>query len=141
MFQTNHSSDDNDAVRTIDASRESLIFVLDQLFHPKVICADPGGTCSRIEDAIRFLSRNLEREERMMATAGYPGFAAHKREHKKLLRKLKKMKRTLVCGSYDNALVFDVVTEWTKNHTDAFDKPFGDFVRERGIDPSQGGGF
>jgi len=138
MFKTNRSFNDNDAVRTIDASREYLSFVLDQMFHPQVICADPGGTCSRIEDTIRFIRRNLEREERLMAATGYPALAAHKAEHGKLLRKLERMKLTLVCGSYDNTLVFDSVVDWTKRHATAFDKPFGDFLRKHGTGPIRG---
>ena len=138
MFETNRSSNDNDAVRIIEASRDCLVFVLHQLFHPQMICADPGGTCSRIEDTIRFLSRSLEREERLMAATGYPALAAHKREHEKLLRKLERMKRTLVCGGYDNTLVFDDVTEWTRNHAAAFDKPVTDFLRKHGSGPTRG---
>jgi len=132
MAETNRPSNDNGAVRIIDASRESLAYVLEQLFHPHVICADPGGTCSRIEDTIRFLARNLEREERLMAAAGYPGLTVHRAEHEKLLRKLERMKLSLVCGSYDNTVVFDSVVDWTKRHAADHDKPFGDFLRQHG---------
>ena len=72
-----------------------------------------------------------------MAAAGYPDFAVHKAEHEKLLRKLEKMKRTLIFGSYDKALVFDSVMEWTKRHNAAFDKPFGNFLRKYGTEPVQ----
>ena len=114
--------------------------MLEQLFHPHVICADPGGTCSRIEDTIHFLSRNLEREERLMAAAGYPGFVVHKAEHEKLLQKLERMKRTVIFGCNDKAFVFDSVMEWTKRHDAAFDKPFGNFLRKHGTEPVQGKG-
>lgn len=126
-------------VKAIDASRECLSFVLGRLFHPQVICARPGGACSRIEDTVRFLARNLEREEHLMTETGYPGFAAHKRQHRKLLENLDGMKRRLVCGEYDNALVADFLSEWTNDHTIAFDKPFGDFLRENGVESVNGG--
>ncbi len=141
IFGTNGSSGMDTGVTAIDASRECLSFVLGRLFHPRVICARPGGTCSRIEDTARFLARNLEREEHLMTESGYPDFAAHKREHGKLLKNLDKMKRRLVCGEYDNALVADFLSGWTNNHAAAFDKPFGDFLRENGVESINGGSF
>ncbi len=141
MFGTNSSSRMNTGVKSIDASRECLSFVLGRLFHPQVICARPGGICSRIEDTARFLARNLEREEHLMTETGYPGFAAHKREHKKFLGNLDRMKHRLVCGGYDNTLVADFLSEWTNDHAAAFDKPFGDFLRENGVESINGGSF
>ena len=138
MFGTNGSSSVDTGVKAIDASRECLSFVLDRLFHPQVICARPGGACSRIEDTARLLARNLEREEHLMTKTGYPGFAAHKREHRKFLDDLDGMKRRLVCGEYDNALVAGFLSEWTFDHATAFDKPFGDFLRENGVESING---
>ena len=138
MSATDSFASDDAGVRFIDASRECLSYVLDRLFHPQVICAAPGRRCARIEDTVRFLRRNLEREERLMSEAAYPGFAAHKREHEKFLRKLEMMKRTLICGDYDNALVSEFLTEWTRSHASAFDKPLGDFLRERATESSKG---
>ncbi len=141
MFATNAPSAIDTGVKAIDASRECLSFVLGRLFHPQVICARPGGVCSRIEDTVRFLVRNLEREEHLMTRSGYPGFAAHRREHGKLLENLNDMEHRLVCGEYDNALVADFLSEWTNDHAAAFDKPFGDFLRENGVESINGGSF
>ena len=140
MFKINRFTFAANGARTITVSHEYMSVVLDNLFHPRVICAEPGGTCSRMEEAIRILGRHLEREERLMATAGFSEFAAHKREHANLLRKLEKMKRTLVCGSYDNAFVYGEITEWMDAHAGTFDRPFGDFLRESGTDANQGRG-
>jgi hemerythrin-like metal-binding protein len=141
MFETSRPIGASTGVRLIDANWESLAFLLDQLFHPSVICAGSRKLCPRIEDTIRFLTRNLEREERLMGEAAYPGFAAHKREHDILRQKLVQMKSTLICSQYDNALVSRFLRDWTKNHTQTFDKPLGDFLRERGMEPVEGGGF
>lgn len=141
MHGTNHFSNDNPGVGTIDADREYFSIVLDRFFHPSVICAYPGGTCQRIEDTIRHLEQDLGREEKLMARTGFPGITAHKKEHRKLLNNLNQLKRTLVCGRYDNALVADYLTEWMKSHATDFDKPFGKFLKEQGIDISQREGF
>ncbi len=135
MFGTNHCSSADIGVGIIDENREGLCLLVDQLFHPQVICANPGGTCSRLDESIRFLTQSLAREERIMMENDYSGlgFAVHKREHEKLLRKLNKMKRVLVCGRYDNAVVFDFLTEWIRNHATHYEKPLTDFLRERGM--------
>lgn len=141
MYGTNRFHTIDTGAKAIEASRGCLSFISDRLFHPRVICAAPSGICSRIEDTIRFLSRNLEREERFMKEAGYTGFSAHRREHETLLRRLDQMKHTFVCNGYDNALVSGYLTEWTKNHTAAFDKPFTDFLSKHGMEPAKGGGY
>jgi len=134
MFINRHFVNVDTGVGSLEESRQCLQFVLDRLFHPQTICATPGGVCARIKDTVRFLSRNLEREERLMLDSGYSDFAAHKREHEKLLLKLANMERTLVCGDYDNSQVSEFLTDWVNHHVSAFDKPFGDFLRARNGD-------
>ncbi len=131
MESAENPSNDNTGIATLDASRECLHFLLDRFFHPSVICAHPGanGHCSRIEDTIRFLARNLEREEQLMETLDYPGLEEHRREHQRLLAELNRMARDLECSHYDNAIPLDFLRDWTTKHTSAFDKPFADFVR------------
>lgn len=137
MSGSKHHTSTESGIRDIDVNRECLSFVLERLFHPQVICFDPGETCSRIEETIRLISRNMEREERLMVETEYPGFAGHKREHEKLLVRLGRLKRTLACSNYDNSLVAEFLTEWAESHAADFDKPFGDFLREHGVTPVQ----
>ena len=131
MLGNTHFSNVNTGVGFLDESRQCLQFVLDRLFHPQMICAEQGGVCARIKDTRLFLSRNMEREERLMLESGYPGFAGHKREHEKLLLKLADMERTLICGEYDNRQVSEFLTDWVNHHISAFDKPFGNFLSAR----------
>lgn len=129
MSGDHHFSHVVTGIRSLDVSHKCLEFVLDRLFHPRMMCAVQGGACARIKDTIRFLARNLEREEQLMRAAKYPRFAVHAREHKKLLEKLTKMERTMICGDYDNRQVSEFLADWMDDHVTAFDKPFGDFLR------------
>lgn len=137
MYEDNHPTGTEDPIRTIIESSKCLKFVIERYFHPKVICAEEGGSCGRLENTILLLSRNLEREERMMEEAGYPDLASHKKEHETILRNLETLRRTLSCGSYDNDLVFEFVSEWAENHAQEFDAPFGVFLREHVDKPVQ----
>lgn len=135
MHGTINAAGFNAAARAIESNQENLLFVLDRLFHPSVMCAESSGTCSRIEDTVRFLARNLEREERLMAEIDYPELVAHKREHETLLRDLGNMKGTLICGVYDNAVLFNFLTKWSEEHIATYDKPFCEFLRQHDTGP------
>lgn len=142
MYGKNNFSNTGEAdARVVVASRECLFFTLERLFHPQVICSNPGGNCSRLEDVIHFLTQNHEQEERLMIETGYPMFATHKRKHKALMRTLKGMKRTLICGDYDSSMVAEFLTEWMRRHAADFDNSFGEFLKEKGMEPPQRKGF
>ncbi len=131
MTEANANTASNAFVRGIEARRESLQFVLDGYFHPKVICGDPGGSCSRIEDTIHFLVRNLKWEEYQMEQSGYPDARAHKKDHEKILLRLRKMENNFICGRYDNRQVAQLVEAWAGQHNVVFDKPFEEFLGAR----------
>jgi len=116
-------------VRRMNVNRESLLFVLDQYFSPKVICAESGNSCQRIGDTIRFLKRNLEQEERLMELSGYPDLVAHKHDHEAALGALEKLRDTVVCNDYDNDVVAGFIENWADEHALAFDKSLADFLR------------
>lgn len=120
---------------------ESLTYLTERFFESRVICADPGGTCNRITDTIHFLRRNFQREEEMMDVVGYPEAALHKKEHEDLLRKLMELKRTLVCSGYDNAMLFELITNWKRNHIPRFDEPFGRYLHELEMNSTRGKGL
>lgn len=129
MFEHQHFSHMPTGIPSLDESHRSLQFLLDRLFHPQVMCGDQGGQCSRIRDTIRFLSRNLAHEERLMRAAGYPAATAHEREHRKLLRRMARMERSMSCSDYDNQRISGFLTAWMNHHVAVFDKPFGAFLR------------
>lgn len=136
---TEHKKD-FDAVSGLGAindNHEALLFVLERYFHPQTTCAEPGDTCPRIEDTFRLLTRNLEREEEIMAAAGYPDLRRHKQEHRKLLGQVGQMLNELNCSEYDNHRVADFLYRWAKRHAGVFDKRFAEFCQERTLNMTQ----
>lgn len=131
MNENNDCNLEENSIRDIEASKECLTFLLGRMFHPQVICSAPGMTCKRLSDTIRFLARSLEREENLMIKAGYPDFAAHQKEHKRLLQSLNVKKERLVCSNYDNGEILSFFADWRNHHTLTFDKPFEEFLQKR----------
>ncbi len=111
----------------VDMSKQSLFFLTGQMFEGKVVCEKQGESCRRIEDITLFMSRNLKKEEELMAACGYPNLDLHKSNHSFMLSKLDEMKNQFACSSYDNSLVFNFLAGWTVRHTQEYDKPFGKY--------------
>ncbi len=132
--QDRHASEDSNAfdsgngIRMIGASYDALLFVLERYFHKQTTCGESATTCQRITDTQRLLSRNLQREERLMLEAHYPDYEEHRREHQIILQALGDFEENLVCNTYDNEAVAHLVLTWARDHANRFDKPFCDFL-------------
>ena len=116
-------------VRLIETSRQCLAFMTGELFHPQMICANRTASCRRIHDTLRYLRRNLEREETLMRLCGYPDHIQHKAEHDDFLKKLTELYETLKCSTYDNEEFRHLIIDWTASHAEEHDKQFGDFLK------------
>lgn len=131
MPETNHSTAHGEEVKAIDQSRESLLFILERYFHPETVCSNPGTSCRRIEDTIRFLTRNFAREELRMMETGYSRLAFHQRDHEAILRTLETMRQELACSDYDNNTFAGFLLQWATRHADEYDQPFCQFLQDR----------
>ena len=124
MNNTRDFIDPEQYASSIEARRQSFLFVLGGYFHPKVICDTPSETCSRIEDTIFFLKRNQKWEEQLMEMSNFPNADEHMQDHQHILLLLGKLKETLVCSAYDNTQISRILQNWETRHHEVFDKPF-----------------
>jgi len=114
-------------VRFIDANKECLEFLTRQYFDPAVICHNENSSCPRIEDTLRFIERNFEREEFLIRASGYKALDEHKNDHKVLIKSLQRIQKKFKCSEYDNSIVVDEITKWLTRHTAEFDHDFIEF--------------
>lgn len=114
-------------VRFIDANKECLEFLTRHYFDPAVICHNENSSCPRIEDTLRFIERNFEREEFLIRASGYKAFDEHKNDHKVLIKSLQRIQKKFKCSEYDNSLVVDEIMKWLARHTAEFDHDFIQF--------------
>jgi len=115
----------------IDAHNQSLFFVLNELFASDFPCEMRSRMCHKIEDTIVYLTRNFLREEALMADCGYADLEGHRSEHRVLLDELLRLQRTLECGRYDTAAMFDLLASWALAHIEIWDKPLGKHLRPK----------
>jgi hemerythrin len=115
---------EKNTVRFIDANKECLEFLARHYFDPAVACHDQNSSCPRIEDTLRFIERNFEREEFLIRASGYKAFDEHKKDHEVLTKALKRIQKKFKCNEYDNAIVIDEIKKWISRHTAEFDHDF-----------------
>jgi hemerythrin len=73
-------------------------------------------------------------EEQTMLAHQYPGYAAHKVEHDRFVRDVKKLKARMEAEGASTALVIDVndrVCKWLVEHISRSDKAIGSFIASR----------
>ena len=121
-------------VRSIDVGHECLMFLIERFYHPSVICHEGGGTsCGRIEQTIRFVRRQFEREEDLMRLSGFDDLHAHVSEHQELLARLDALYRQLEGSRYDNESVGATLRDWCRDHVERFDRAFGSHLESCGV--------
>lgn len=116
--------------RQLDVASESLSFLIDHLFRPGVECKRRDGRhcphdgCGKVSAILRFITRNVVAEDRLMAETGYPDAVAHRRAHVELLAALHDLFERRLCSD-DDEIIRASVTAWAADHARRYDKPLG----------------
>lgn len=134
---TNGATAPTTGVRTLDVGHECLMFIVEQFYHPSVICHEgEDAPCRRIGETIRFVRRLLEREERLMTESGYAEASAHIEDHREFLARLEALHSELSCSRYDNRAVDTLLRDWSREHVERFDRHFAAWLESRGLSPA-----
>jgi hemerythrin len=97
-----------------------------------------GRGASELDRVMRFLSdyvvRHFGTEERYMRESGYPGFAAHKREHDAFVADVRALAAKCRGGAGGTVVVLDVqrhVGGWLRHHIGTVDRALAGFLTAR----------
>jgi hemerythrin len=87
-----------------------------------------------VEQLAIYTRTHFLQEEMTMKETGYPGFAAHKEQHAKLMAEVEKYKRDLDTGREPNSVgVLNFLRNWLTDHIRRCDKAYSDHLNARGI--------
>lgn len=83
---------------------------------------------------IEFTRMHFSSEERLLEQHGYPGAAAHRDEHQRLLRQVEEAAlRTQQNDDLHMQSLLLFLREWYLNHVEELDHQYGAWLNERGI--------
>lgn len=116
----------------IDSQHETLINLINLLHETMLQGADKAALDGLLSQLLEHTQTHFAYEEELMSRYNYPGYEAHKSEHKRLMQHLVDLTDRYNNG--DLLLSFAVVLElkgWALVHIEKSDKPLGTFLNNQ----------
>lgn len=116
----------------IDSQHETLINLINLLHETMLQGADKAALDGLLSQLLEHTQTHFDYEEELMSRYNYPGYEAHKSEHKRLMQHLVDLTDRYNNG--DLLLSFAVVLElkgWALVHIEKSDKPLGTFLNNQ----------
>ena len=118
----------------IDSQHETLISLINLLHETMLQGADKAALDGLLSQLLEHTQTHFTYEEELMSRYNYPGYEAHKSEHKRLMQHLVDLTDRYNNG--DLLLSFAVVLElkgWALVHIENSDKPLGTFLNNQDV--------
>lgn len=107
-----------------DNEHKTLFDMLNAL-HELAAAGDRTAVGNKLDEMINFVVKHFATEERLMQQKGYPGFAAHKAEHDKLVGTCAGLQKQFHAGEAEiSQETTAFVKSWLDSHIPGFDKPY-----------------
>jgi hemerythrin-like metal-binding protein len=133
----------------LDAHHQRLFEILNDLHEQILARRGRVALGESIEALLSYTQYHFAAEEQVMVTCGFPGYAAHKQEHEKLLTRVQEMDQAFQDPqgnrheAVPEALAF-LLKDWLLDHILVMDKAFAPFVARHNASlspqPGQPGG-
>jgi len=121
-------------VAVLDAEHRRLFDLLNQLYDSIIDgSANSAKTAEILDQVLDFSIKHCDREEKMMAEAGYPGIAHLREEHEHLRRSIEEFRLQLMRRRSISSELASFLMEWVLGHIMKEDKKCGAFLNAAGI--------
>lgn len=88
--------------------------------------ASEDSVAVTIEALVAYVDVHFDHEERLMQETGYPGFAAHKKAHEALAKRVAELKEDLrrAPNTFDYSALMEFLSNWLSQHIIKLDMEF-----------------
>lgn len=122
-------------VEALDEDHKKLFDMINQL-HDAIAAGHNKSALKGILDRLmEYTKSHLAREEELLASAGYPGLAAHQHEHARMLQRAENLLQRFERGSTAmlSLELKSFLQNWWVLHIQGTDKKYGPFLNFKGI--------
>ena len=121
-------------IAKFDSEHRSLFTMVNDLHEAMQQKRSRQAVGSVLNRLIDYTAKHFAGEEESMQKTGYPDFAAHKREHEKLVEQALALKARFDAGEPLHAqTVIEFLQNWLVNHIQGVDKKYGPHLNKNGI--------
>ena len=121
-------------VQTLDAQHQQLCAIVNELHEAMTTGQAKALTGALLRRLADYISTHFTAEETLLQNARYPALAAHRVEHRNLVRQVQDVTRRHERGEITvNSQLLHYLGDWLMNHIHEEDKKYGSWLNERGI--------
>ena len=122
-------------VEVLDEDHKKLFVMINELQDAIAAGHDKKVLREILSRLMEYTKAHLAREEHMLATAEYPGLAAHQHEHERMRRRAQNLRERFEKGSTKMASLElkSFLQNWWILHIQGSDKKYGPFLNFKGI--------
>lgn len=120
-------------IHATDDEHQTIFAMLNQL-HDTVCAGDHAAANALLDKFVAFVAKHFQTEEDLMVAHKFPGYAAHKAVHDKLVETALGLQKQVHAGEVKlSADTTAFVRDWLTNHIPTMDKTYGPFLNEHGV--------
>jgi len=121
-------------VPTFDTQHQKLFDMIEQVRESAKTGASPDIMARLFDELIDYTRFHFQNEEKAMLQHGFPGFAAHRKEHQSLIQKAADYHRKFIDGKTMIPVeIMRYLNDWLLHHIDTVDREYAPFFREKGV--------
>lgn len=121
-------------VKEIDDQHKKLIDLINKLYDEMKSGHGKEALSGVLKELVDYTKYHFQAEEKLLSKNNYPNFAAHKKEHEELTKKVEEINEKIASGKMvisSNVLTF--LKDWLNNHILVEDKGYSKYLNEKGV--------
>ncbi len=121
-------------IGSIDGQHEKLISYINVL-HEAMRTGKGHEVLGKVlNELTAYTITHFSNEERLMTAHGFPGYAAHKKEHEEFTQKVMKLNDDFRKGKYLITIeIMQFLKEWLVTHIKGTDRQYAPFLLAKGV--------
>jgi hemerythrin-like metal-binding protein len=121
-------------IETVDEEHNVLFGVLNELYDAMKKGQAQSVTGPLLKKLADYTRRHFASEETKMTATGFPGLAAHRDQHRNLIKQVEQFVARFERGDIMLSVdLFNFLRDWLANHIQKADKEYGPWLIEHGV--------
>ena len=122
-------------VKLLDNDHKKLVLLINELHEGIMNHRDKQALDGAFECLVSFTRVHFAHEEQLLFEAGYPGAAAHKREHESMIQKMQDLQARFRIGEPLEMRVdgMELLKSWHFNHMHGADQEYVPYLETQGV--------